>query len=39
MHREVEMRGPANQPTVLTDGYDKSIYERCMKKRGWTDGF
>ena len=39
MHREVEMQGPANQPTVLTDGYDKSIYERCMKKRGWTDDF
>ena len=38
-HREVEMQGPNNQPTVLTDGYDKSIYERCMKKRGWTDGF
>ena len=35
--REVEMQGPDNQPTVLTTGYDKNIYERCMKKRGWTD--
>src|SRR5215510_7907185 len=38
-HREVEMQGPDNQPTVLTNGYDKSIYERCMRKRGWTDDF
>ena len=36
--REVEMQGPNNQPTVLTNGYDQSIYERCMRKRGWTDG-